>query len=302
MKITRRKLKRLIQEVLSEKDRFIREDADVDVDADSDTDTDTDTDFNTDTGQSVDTHVDLDDTGWADYDPSPQPITRFWTDPVVGTGFNIGYDPQTLKRKSRGGGVERDDPDAHQGTYLFVVDPADRARDEDGDPLEPIAALQNREYHQGQDIFAPRGAEVPAYIDGWIHRIGMERGAGGNVVTISTAPRNEDGRYPEGTEFVRYAHLDSVASDVEAGDYVFAGTIIGTVGDTGSARGTAPHIHLSVSVADSRGQFNWGSRYHKDPYDLFDQSGWLTDPGSLYLSESEIYSAVRNLFESVEKV
>jgi murein DD-endopeptidase MepM/ murein hydrolase activator NlpD len=238
---------------------------------------------------------------WVDVEPVG-PITRFWTDPVVGTGFNIGYDSQTLKRRSRGGGVESGDPDAHLGTYLFVVDPQDRSRDEEGEPLEPVAAWQNREYHQGQDIFAPRGARVPAYINGWIHRIGMERGAGGNVVTISTAPRNEDGSYPEGTEFVRYAHLDSVVSNIETGDYVLAGQIVGTVGDTGSARGTAPHIHLSVSVADSRGRFNWGERYHRDPYDLFDQSGWLTNRDQLYLSESDVYTAVRELFESVGKV
>ena len=101
------------------------------------------------------------------------------------------------------------------------------------------------------------------------------------------------------TEFVRYAHLNSYT--VERGQEVAYGTIIGTVGDTGSARGTAPHIHLSVSRVDERGKFNWSERYHRDPFYLFNQTGWLTDQSDLY-SEANVYEAVRSMFKSVEKV
>jgi murein DD-endopeptidase MepM/ murein hydrolase activator NlpD len=295
MKITRRQLRQLIKE------EFIEE-------AGTDTDIDTDTDsraIDDDAGQpTVSAHDKL--TGGE--------IKKFMTDPVIGKRFNIGYDSQTMKRQRKDddtgeleGGVRSDDPDAHNKSYLFIVDPEDRSKSKDGTQLEPIAAWQNREYHEGQDIFAPEGTDIPAYIDGFVDYAGLEAGDGGNVVTLASAMPIPDQitdtqwRYPMGTEFVRYAHLNSYA--VERGQEIKYGTIIGTVGDTGSAQGTAPHIHLSVSRADKNGKFNWSKEYHRDPYDLFNQSGWLTDKKDLYLSESDIYQHVRHIInEELEKI
>ena len=42
------------------------------------------------------------------------------------------------------------------------------------------------------------------------------------------------------------AHLDSVARNLRKGQRITAGTPVGTVGNSGNARGTAPHIHFSI--------------------------------------------------------
>ncbi|HEX2026657.1 MAG TPA: M23 family metallopeptidase, partial [Nitriliruptorales bacterium] len=47
-----------------------------------------------------------------------------------------------------------------------------------------------------------------------------------------------------------FAHLDRVASGIEEGLEVTAGQPLGYVGDSGNARGTPPHLHLSRFVGD----------------------------------------------------
>ena len=293
MKITIRQLRQLILESLL---------AEVDTDVDADIDTDDDP-------RSV--GLAFGDRDTADGPPGTPsrftlkggPIEKFLTEPVSTGKYNVGYDGSTLGSKP-GGGIDPSDPDAESpaagyNKMLFVVDTADRS-----DPdLEPRAAWQNREMHQGQDIFGVLGDPVPAYIHGYVHRAAPEPGKGGKVVTIATAApimTTDKGEniYPEGTEFIRYAHLDSIG--VEQGEYVLAGQTIGTLGCTGSCgtKRTAPHIHLSVTRADEKGEFNYSARYHRDPYDLFDKSGWVTDRSDLYLSESEIYDAVRSMLRS----
>jgi peptidoglycan LD-endopeptidase LytH len=62
-----------------------------------------------------------------------------------------------------------------------------------------------------------------------------ESGAGGLTVTIK-----------RGDVHFYLAHLDSVASNLRTGQRITAGTQVGTLGDTGGARGTAPHLHFSI--------------------------------------------------------
>ena len=52
-----------------------------------------------------------------------------------------------------------------------------------------------------------------------------------------------------GTDGVRYygSHLRTIVKSIEPGVAVKAGQIIGTIGSTGSARGTAPHLHFGIS-------------------------------------------------------
>lgn len=234
-------------------------------------------------------------------------IDSFKTEPVASGRYNIGSDSQTLKSKSKGGGLEDDDPDIvspgmGHSKKLFVVDPAPR----DKRQLEPRAAWQNREFHKGQDIFGVIGDDIPAYIDGYVHKAERESGDGGNVVTIATAEPvsiDKSGKkiYPTDTEFIRYAHLDSIgATD---GTLVRAGEIIGTLGCTGNcgSKKTAPHIHLSVSGVDSKGMFSWSSDTHRDPYDLFDKSGWITDRGDLKISESSTLITRRHIRSLVKE-
>ncbi|MQA29439.1 MAG: peptidoglycan DD-metalloendopeptidase family protein [Luteitalea sp.] len=87
--------------------------------------------------------------------------------------------------------------------------------------------------HQGIDIFAPRGTRVVAAAEGWVSSASTNI-LGGNVVWVR-ASRGQS-HY--------YAHLDEQL--VDAGAHVRAGDPIGTVGNTGNARGTAPHLHFGI--------------------------------------------------------
>ena len=88
--------------------------------------------------------------------------------------------------------------------------------------------------HEGVDIFAPRGTPVVAAADGLITGSTTNR-LGGNVVWLWLPLRGLA---------LYYAHLDSQA--VAPGDRVKAGDVLGWVGNTGNARGTAPHLHFGV--------------------------------------------------------
>ncbi len=91
--------------------------------------------------------------------------------------------------------------------------------------------------HQGNDIFAERGRPVIAIGDGQVVRMNASEssgGLGGITVTYRTA---------DGSEWYN-AHLDRIASGLEVGSRVQAGQQIGTVGNTGNARTTPPHLHL----------------------------------------------------------
>jgi murein DD-endopeptidase MepM/ murein hydrolase activator NlpD len=89
--------------------------------------------------------------------------------------------------------------------------------------------------HEGQDIFAARGTPVRSATEGYVVRVG-EDALGGNVVFVAGA----------GGRSYYYAHLDSYAPGLAAGDYVTPGTVLGYVGTTGNAAGTAPHLHFGV--------------------------------------------------------
>ncbi|GAA4399658.1 hypothetical protein GCM10023187_11870 [Nibrella viscosa] len=91
-----------------------------------------------------------------------------------------------------------------------------------------------RRTHEGVDIFAPRGTPLVASVDGIISGVGANR-LGGNVVWLSDLKRNLR---------LYYAHLDKQL--VREGQQVSVGDTIGTVGNTGNARNTAPHLHFGV--------------------------------------------------------
>lgn len=52
-----------------------------------------------------------------------------------------------------------------------------------------------------------------------------------------------------GTDGVRYygSHLRTIVRSIQPGVSVKAGQILGTIGSTGSARGTSPHLHFGIS-------------------------------------------------------
>lgn len=90
-------------------------------------------------------------------------------------------------------------------------------------------------WHQGTDIFAPRGTPLVAAESGELQRIGVAS-LGGNKLWV---------KGDSGTEYY-YAHLVAFAAGIHDGMRVNAGDVVGYVGDTGNARGTPPHLHFEV--------------------------------------------------------
>ena len=89
--------------------------------------------------------------------------------------------------------------------------------------------------HEGQDIFAKRRTPVLSATDGYIFRIG-ENKLGGQTVSVIGA----------GGRIYYYAHLDSYAPNMAAGDHVTTQTVLGYVGNTGNATGGPTHLHFGV--------------------------------------------------------
>jgi murein DD-endopeptidase MepM/ murein hydrolase activator NlpD len=91
-----------------------------------------------------------------------------------------------------------------------------------------------RRSHEGVDIFAPRGTPVVAASDGLVTSVGENR-LGGKVVWVWSPSRRLR---------LYYAHLQDQL--VRTGTLVNAGDILGTVGNTGNAKTTLPHLHFGI--------------------------------------------------------
>jgi hypothetical protein len=152
-----------------------------------------------------------------------------FTFPIGNDNFNVGYDSEGLGPKRNPKVLDRKKA-IHNSDYGG------------GD-----AAHQSRGGHKGIDIFAPKGTPVVACVSGKITSIGnaVNNTVGGNTVTI----KGDDGKS------YYYAHLDSISKEIKVKGDVVAGKFIGTVGDTGSAKGTHPHLHFSIY----EGNYNSGS-------------------------------------------
>ena len=74
-------------------------------------------------------------------------------------------------------------------------------------------------------------------IDSWSGKTNLGADRGGLYVSFI------------GTDGVRYyaSHLRTIPQSIQPGVEVKAGRLLGTVGATGSARGTKPHIHFGLS-------------------------------------------------------
>lgn len=136
--------------------------------------------------------------------------------PTAGGGISSPPTP------AAGGGGQFADP-VPGGTTLSVW----------GDPRDGGARR-----HQGIDIGAPRGTPVLAAASGTV-KYSTYSGRCGLGVSID---------HGGGWRTV-YCHLAS--SDVARGDTVTRGQRIGTVGNTGNAQTTPPHLHFEIRHNDA---------------------------------------------------
>ncbi len=116
-------------------------------------------------------------------------------------------------------------------------------------PVANCAVNYARAHHDyaATDILAKAGCKFVAPINGIVDEVnrvdtwrsppnlGITRGG------LSVSIIGDDG--------VRYygSHLRSIPAGIQPGVAVLAGDVLGAIGSTGSARGTAPHLHFGIS-------------------------------------------------------
>lgn len=91
--------------------------------------------------------------------------------------------------------------------------------------------------HDAIDIMAARGRAVLAASDGRIEKLFTSADGG---LTIYE-------RSPDGRRIFYYAHLDGYAAGLAEGQSVRRGQKIATVGSTGNADPSAPHLHFAMN-------------------------------------------------------
>jgi murein DD-endopeptidase MepM/ murein hydrolase activator NlpD len=89
-------------------------------------------------------------------------------------------------------------------------------------------------FHLGTDVFAAYGTPVRAPVDG------VARSANGGLGGLTVKVIMADGTY------FYLAHLSGLVDGFTEGMPVTTGDIVGYVGDSGNARGGAPHLHLGI--------------------------------------------------------
>jgi murein DD-endopeptidase MepM/ murein hydrolase activator NlpD/uncharacterized protein YraI len=110
--------------------------------------------------------------------------------------------------------------------------PVDTERENAVQSVFGVARDGGARRHDGIDIFAPRGTPVIAAEAGHVTRVGDTPRGGKNVWVFG----DQRSFY--------YAHLDAIA--VSPGDRVMRGEVLGTVGNTGNAATTNPHLHFGI--------------------------------------------------------
>lgn len=89
-------------------------------------------------------------------------------------------------------------------------------------------------YHEGIDLAAPEGTEITAAMDGTVKQAGYSETAGYYLVIGH-----------DGGLVTKYFHMLK-PTDMEAGDAVRGGQVVGYVGDTGVSTGS--HLHFQVEA------------------------------------------------------
>ncbi len=118
------------------------------------------------------------------------------------------------------------------------------------------AARSGGRSHGALDIMAPRGSLVVSATDGVVERL-HHSSLGGTTAYV----RSSDGAW-----VYYYAHLDSYAPGLEAGQHLRQGDPIGRVGSTGNADARWPHLHFGV-YRMAAGQ-RWYQGQPVNPYPL----------------------------------
>lgn len=109
---------------------------------------------------------------------------------------------------------------------------------------------------------APVGTPVLAAAPGRIAKLHNSR-AGGRSIYV---------RSSDGLRIYVYAHLKAYASNLDEGDRVAAGDLLGSVGTSGNAEARAPHLHFQVLETTADAEW-WEPANPINPYPLLTEGG-----------------------------
>lgn len=131
--------------------------------------------------------------------------------------------------------LERSEPDDHG---LPISASAVTGYSPFGPRKNPIANANDPEQlHKGIDLVAPKGTQILASMAGRVLNAQFSDQGYGNLIEISHANGS----------ITRYAHLSSI--EVQVGQEVKRGEVIGLCGSTGLS--TGPHLHFELLQGDS---------------------------------------------------
>jgi murein DD-endopeptidase MepM/ murein hydrolase activator NlpD len=106
-------------------------------------------------------------------------------------------------------------------------------------PIKDGFGYRGPEFHGGVDIMAPEGSAIVAASPGTVESVSSGGGWGRHVIID----------HGNGIKTL-YSHMIDGSEAVSAGQWVAAGTFLGSVGSTGYS--TFPHLHFEVYVFDTR--------------------------------------------------
>ncbi len=113
--------------------------------------------------------------------------------------------------------------------------------------------------HKGIDIFKKKGTPVISASYGIV--VYVSEGGKGGLAAMVLGPK---------WRFHYYAHLDEVKTG--ALRFMKPGSIIGTVGDSGNAKGKPPHLHYSITspfpyphLFDGKAVHGWKKMFYLNP-------------------------------------
>jgi len=114
--------------------------------------------------------------------------------------------------------------------------------------------------HEAIDILSPRNTPIHAVADGTIAKLFASKQGGLTIYQFD----------PTGRLCYYYAHLERYAPDLNDGDAVSKGQVIGYVGTSGNAPPNTPHLHFAVfEIGDDR---RWWKGHAIDPYPLLKEA------------------------------
>lgn len=133
--------------------------------------------------------------------------------------------------------------------------------------------------HNAIDIFASRGSLVASPTKAVVTKITPDTGFGG--IQVWTANPGEEEYF--------FAHLNGVYPNLEEGDVLEPGDLIGFVGNTGNAINASPHLHFAIYTSD---------RENPNPYDRLKRS---FDTKTRIRSLIQYIEYLQDLLKKIEK-